>query len=219
MLGGPLERSGFPPPAGSFTPPRCGLFLLRRSQSLGRAGASGLADALPCVTAATTAAEPHGLASIRGRLVARLGRLIDGRHRWTTRALCPVSGHRIRCVLLFLWDLSIDATNRAEQGPSRVVIRKVDVATAPATAPTASRCWPASCAPPATRPRSTSADRHDVARHRSRRPRRLRAPPAARLRVGEHRSLARREDRQPRDGRFNCDRPRQVSSRAGVKHQ
>ena len=31
MLGGPLERSGFPPPAGSFTPPRCGLFLLRRS--------------------------------------------------------------------------------------------------------------------------------------------------------------------------------------------
>ena len=33
MLGGPLERSGFPPPAGSFTPPRCGLFLLRRSQS------------------------------------------------------------------------------------------------------------------------------------------------------------------------------------------
>ena len=32
MLGGPLERSGFPPPAGSFTPPRCGLFLLRRSQ-------------------------------------------------------------------------------------------------------------------------------------------------------------------------------------------
>ena len=72
---------------------------------------------------------------------------------------------------------------------------------------------------PPTRPRSTSADRHDVARHRSRRPRRLRAPPAARLRVGEHRSLARREDRQPRDGRFNCDRPRQVSSRAGVKHQ
>ena len=33
MLGGPLERSGFPPPAGSFTPPRCGLFLLRRSQA------------------------------------------------------------------------------------------------------------------------------------------------------------------------------------------
>ena len=33
MLGGPLERSGFPPPAGSFTPPRCGLFLLRRSQT------------------------------------------------------------------------------------------------------------------------------------------------------------------------------------------
>ena len=34
MLGGPLERSGFPPPAGSFTPPRCGLFLLRRSHDV-----------------------------------------------------------------------------------------------------------------------------------------------------------------------------------------
>ena len=31
MLGGPLERSGFPPPSGGFTPSRCGLFLLRRS--------------------------------------------------------------------------------------------------------------------------------------------------------------------------------------------
>ena len=26
MLGGPLERSGFPPPSGGFTPSRCGLF-------------------------------------------------------------------------------------------------------------------------------------------------------------------------------------------------
>ena len=32
MLGGPRERSGFPPPSGGFTPPLCGLFLLRRSQ-------------------------------------------------------------------------------------------------------------------------------------------------------------------------------------------
>ena len=32
MLGGPLERSGFPPPSGGFTPSRCGLLLLRRSQ-------------------------------------------------------------------------------------------------------------------------------------------------------------------------------------------
>ena len=31
MLGGPRTRSSFPPPSGSFTPPRCGLFLLRRS--------------------------------------------------------------------------------------------------------------------------------------------------------------------------------------------
>ena len=32
MLGGPRERSGFPPPSGGFTPPLCGLVLLRRSQ-------------------------------------------------------------------------------------------------------------------------------------------------------------------------------------------
>ena len=31
MLGGPRERSGFPPPSGGFTPPLCGLFFLRRS--------------------------------------------------------------------------------------------------------------------------------------------------------------------------------------------
>ena len=32
MLGGPRERSGFPPPSGRVTPPLCGLVLLRRSQ-------------------------------------------------------------------------------------------------------------------------------------------------------------------------------------------
>ena len=46
MLGGPLERSGFPPPADSFTPPRCGLFLLRRSQFTAAIGASGHSPAL-----------------------------------------------------------------------------------------------------------------------------------------------------------------------------
>ena len=34
MLGGPPTRSGFTPPSGRVTPPRCGLFLLRRSQFL-----------------------------------------------------------------------------------------------------------------------------------------------------------------------------------------
>ncbi len=70
----------------------------------------------------------HGLASVRGRLVARLGRLIDAppplddaerfaRHLATEFA----------AVFLFLWDLSIDATNwRAEQAiRPAVVIRKV----------------------------------------------------------------------------------------------
>ena len=32
MLGGPHQRSGFPPPSGRVTPPLCGLVLLRRSQ-------------------------------------------------------------------------------------------------------------------------------------------------------------------------------------------
>ena len=70
----------------------------------------------------------HGLASARGRLVARLGRLIDAppplddaerfaRHLATEFA----------AVFLFLWDLSVDATNwRAEQAiRPAVVIRKV----------------------------------------------------------------------------------------------
>ena len=70
----------------------------------------------------------HGLASVRGRLVAQLGRLIDAppplddaerfaRHLATEFA----------AVFLFLWDLSIDATNwRAEQAiRPAVVIRKV----------------------------------------------------------------------------------------------
>ena len=34
MLGGPPTRSGFPPPSGRVTPPRCGLALLRRSHRL-----------------------------------------------------------------------------------------------------------------------------------------------------------------------------------------
>ena len=33
MLGGPRERSGFPPPSGRVTPPLCGLVLLCRSQA------------------------------------------------------------------------------------------------------------------------------------------------------------------------------------------
>ncbi len=70
----------------------------------------------------------HGLASARGRLIARLGRLIDtppplddaerfARHLATEFA----------AVFLFLWDLSIDATNwRAEQAiRPAVVTRKV----------------------------------------------------------------------------------------------
>ena len=38
MLGGPPTRSGFPPPSGRVTPPRCGLVLLRRSHLWTRLG-------------------------------------------------------------------------------------------------------------------------------------------------------------------------------------
>ena len=42
MLGGPRERSGFPPPSGRVTPPLCGLVLLRRSQADVRAALADL---------------------------------------------------------------------------------------------------------------------------------------------------------------------------------
>ena len=57
MLGGPLERSGFPPPSGGFTPSRCGLFLLRRSQWPRRTGA------MPCRRASAHVIRPLPLSS------------------------------------------------------------------------------------------------------------------------------------------------------------
>ena len=42
MLGGPRERSGFPPPSGRVTPPLCGLVLLRRSHNSDRNSAVSL---------------------------------------------------------------------------------------------------------------------------------------------------------------------------------
>ena len=66
----------------------------------------------------------HGLASARGRLIARLGRLVD--------APPPLADAKrfateFPAVFLFLWDPSLDATNwRAEQAiRPAVVIRKV----------------------------------------------------------------------------------------------
>ncbi|MCY3820115.1 MAG: IS66 family transposase [Gammaproteobacteria bacterium] len=70
----------------------------------------------------------HGLASVRGRLVARLGRLVDAPPPLDDAE--RFAGHlatEFDAVFLFLWDLTVDATNwRAEQAiRPAVVTRKV----------------------------------------------------------------------------------------------
>ena len=73
MLGGPLERSGFPPPAGGFTPSRCGLFLLRRSQKT--KGAGSRVACLTMVFKLAMAAQKHWRALNGSQLIADV---IDG---------------------------------------------------------------------------------------------------------------------------------------------
>ena len=130
----------------------------------------------------------HGLASVRGRLVAQLGRLIDAPPPLDdTERFARHLATEFAAVFLFLWDLSVDRHQLARRTghPSR---RRYPQGLRWQPHPPRRR-QPAGAGQrrahrPPTRPRSASADRHDVARHRSRRPRRLRAPPAARLRVG-----------------------------------
>ena len=89
----------------------------------------------------------HGLATARGRLLARLSRLIDNppplddAERFAAHLATEFSA-----IFTFLWDPSVDATNwRAEQAiRPAVVTRKSAAATAPARAPTPNRCSPAS---------------------------------------------------------------------------
>ena len=94
----------------------------------------------------------HGLATARGRLLARLARLIakpsplEAAERFAAHLAIEFPA-----VLAFLWHPSVDATNwRAEQAiRPAVVIRKVcAVAIALATARTPSRCSPASSGQP-----------------------------------------------------------------------
>ena len=139
----------------------------------------------------------HGLASVRGRLVARLGRLIDAppplddAERFARHLATEFSA-----VFLFLWDLSVDATNwRAEQAiRPAVVTRKVcggnrtrhgaDTQQVLASVVRTARQRDLDLPPLiATMLRATGP----VV------PRRLRAPPAARLRVGITATPARRE--------------------------
>ncbi len=94
----------------------------------------------------------HGLASARGRLVARLGRLID-----TPPPVADAErfarhlANEFAAVFLFLCDPSIEATNwRAEQAiRPAVVTRKVCGGNRTRRGLTPSRCRPAWCAPPA----------------------------------------------------------------------
>ena len=70
----------------------------------------------------------HGMATARGRLIARLGRLVDAPPRLEDAV--RFANHlatEFPAVFLFLWDPSLDATNwRAEQAiRPAVVIRKV----------------------------------------------------------------------------------------------
>ena len=130
----------------------------------------------------------HGLASVRGRLVARLGRLIDAPPPLDdTERFARHLATEFAAVFLFV----VGPVGRRDQlarrtgHPSR---RRYPQGLRWQPHPPRRR-QPAGAGQrrahrPPTRPRSASADRHDVARHRSRRPRRLRAPPAARLRVG-----------------------------------
>ena len=70
----------------------------------------------------------HGLASLRGRLVARLGRLVDAPPRLDdAECFAAHLATEFSAVFLFLWDPSLDATNwRAEQAiRPAVVVRKV----------------------------------------------------------------------------------------------
>ena len=90
----------------------------------------------------------HGLDSLRGRLEARLGRLIDAPPPLKdAKRFAKHLANEFPAVFLFLRDPSIDATNwRAEQAIRPAVVMYA-AATAPARAPTLSRCSRPWCVP------------------------------------------------------------------------
>ena len=130
----------------------------------------------------------HGLASARGRLLARLARLINAPSRLDDAdRFAAHLATEFAAVFAFLWDPSVDATNwRAEQAiRPAVVIRKVCGGNrtrhgADTQQVLASVVRTAS----QTTPRPPPADRHDAARHRPRRARRTPTPAPAGVTVG-----------------------------------
>ena len=94
----------------------------------------------------------HGLATARGRLVARLGRLIDAAPPLAdAERFAKHLANEFPAVFLFLCDPSIDATNwRAEQAiRPAVVTRKVCGGNRTRKGADTRRRWRAWCAPPA----------------------------------------------------------------------
>ena len=98
-------------------------------QSLGRRGAGVLRAGLDLRDRCNAGAlSEHGMATARGRLTARLGRLVDAPPPLDdAERFAAHLATEFPAVFLFLWDPSLDATNwRAEQAiRPAVVIRKV----------------------------------------------------------------------------------------------
>ena len=95
------------------------------------------------------------MATARGRLTdpARSAASTHRRRSTYAERFAAHLATEFPAVFLFLWDHSLDATNwRAEQAiRPAVVIRKVCGGNRTRSrAPTPSRSWPASCAPPAS---------------------------------------------------------------------
>ena len=158
----------------------------------------------------------HGLASVRGRLVARLGRLIDAPPPLDDAA-CPAPGHRIRCGVSLLVgpvDRRHQLARRRPSVPPSLSVRSAWQPHPPRRRHPAGARQRRAHRPP-TPSRSAAADRHDVARHRPRRPRRFRAPPATRLRPVTPRRPSVGEDWQRRRC-FNRDRSRRLPLRASA---
>ena len=131
----------------------------------------------------------HGMATARGRLTARLGRLVDAPPPLDdAERFAKHLATEFPAVFLFLSDPSLDATNwRAEQAiRPAVVIRKVCGGNRTRQgADTQQVLARRGAHGPATQPRPARADRRDVARPRTGCPRAARAAAAAR--VGGHR--------------------------------
>ena len=143
----------------------------------------------------------HGLATARGRLLARLSRLIDKPppHDDAERFAAHLASE-FGAIFTFLWDPSVDATNwRAEQAiRPAVVIRKVcggnRTRIVPEGADTQQVLASSRTHRTPTKPRPACAVRHDVARPRLHRPRRIQPSAADRVSAND------RADARPRTG-------------------